>query len=222
MAISAGKVAPSAVILAFVGYCVWPSLSEMMSDQPPPKAPVKVPALAASLFSPTMAPVPTRNPWGGLDAASLAAAKAAAKEVAEKEAAKTADTTTGTPASSAAAKTPNKPVDPLAGLKLDATCILGNQRMAMINGQMCALHEKLPAENSSTSPKVVGVFPYKVLLEYEGKTVELKYSDAASQSSSSQKDKPGSAGKASGAKKPPAAATGAKSDGKNPSGKTGK
>lgn len=222
MAISAGKLAPSAVILAFVGYCVWPSLSEMMSDPPPPKAPAKVPELAASLLSPTMAPVPTRNPWGGMDAASLTAAKAAAKEAAKMEAAKTADKTAGALAGSAAATTPNEPVDPLAGLKLDATCILGNQRMAMINGQMCALHERLSAGNSPTSPKVVGVFPYKVLLEYGGKTVELKYSDTASPSSSSQKGKPGSAGKASGAKKPQAAATGAKSGGNNPSDKAGK
>ena len=177
MAISAGKVAPSAVVLAFVGYCVWPSVSEWTSA-PPPKPPVKVPELAAALFSPTMPPRPTKNPWGGKDAASLAAAKEAAA---------------GAPAGSAAAK---KPVGPLDGLKLEATCILGNQRLAMINGQLYAPQEMPPAGKSSPSTpfRVVGVFPNKVLLECKGKTVELTYEGVVSRPASSPKAKSPKAG----------------------------
>jgi hypothetical protein len=183
MAISAGKVAPSAVVLAFVGYCVWPSVSEWTSA-PPPKPPVKVPELAAALFSPTMPPCPTKNPWGGMDAASLAAAK---------EAAKAADKTARVLAGSAAAK---KPVGPLDGLKLEATCILGNQRLAMINGQLYAPQEMPPAGKSSPSTpfRVVGVFPNKVLLECKGKTVELTYEGVVSRPASSPKAKSPKAG----------------------------
>jgi len=176
MAISAGKLAPSAVVLAFVGYCVWPSVSELASAPPPPPPPVKVPELAAASFSPTMPSLPTKNPWGGMDAASLTAAKKAAK-TASKTAA----------AGSAAAK---KAIDPLDGLKLEATCILGNQRLAMINGQLYAPQKMPSAGNSSTPPfRVVGVFPNKALLECKGKTVELTYEGIVSQPASPPKAK---------------------------------
>ena len=208
-------------MLAFVGYCVWPSVSELTSDPPPPKPPAKVPELAAALFSPTMPPRPTKNPWGGKDAASLAAAK---------EAAKAADKTAEAPAGSAAAKTPDKPVDPLDGLKLDATCILGDQRLAVINGQLYAPQETLSAGNSSTPPfKIVSVLPYKVLLEREGKTVELTYSDVVSRPASSPqadraggKPTPPTARRVTRATKPPAASTASQSGGNNQSSKAGK
>ena len=79
-----------------------------------------------------------------------------------------------------ATKTPDKPIDPLAGLTLDATCIVGGQRLAMISGRLYAAKETLSAGKSSTPAyKVVDVLPYKVLLENDGKTVELTYSDVA-------------------------------------------
>jgi hypothetical protein len=203
MAISAGKVAPSVVVLALVGYCAWPSVSELMSDPPPPKQPVKVPELAAALLSPTLPARPTKNPWGGLDVASLAAAKEAAKEAAKKDAAKeaaakeaakeaakmdaakAADKTAGAPAGSATAK---KPVDPLDSLKLEATCTLGNQRLAMINGQLYAPQDRLSTANSSLPPfRIVSVFPNKVLLECKGKTVELTYDGVVSRAAPSPK-----------------------------------
>ena len=187
MAISAGKVAPSVVVLALVGYCVWPSVLELTSAPPPPPSPVKVPELAASLFSPTMPSPPTKNPWGGMDVESLAAAKEAAKTAAKMEAAKEADKAAGASAGSAA---PNKPVDLLDGLKLEATCILGNQRLAMINGQLYAPQKTPSAGNSSTPPfRVVGVFPNKALLECKGKTVELTYEGIVSQPASPPKAK---------------------------------
>jgi hypothetical protein len=177
MAISAGKLAPSAVVLAFVGYCVWPSLSEMISPPPPPTPPAKVPELAASLFSPTIPPVPTRNPWGGLDAKALAAAKESANQV---------DTTSEEVVDSAIAKTVSEPVDPLTMLKLGATSILGDQRMAVINGQLCAAEETLTVENAAY--RVVRVLPYKVVLENKGKIVELTYANVASRSTATAPD----------------------------------
>ncbi len=64
MVLSVGKVAPSAVVLAFVGYCVWPSVSELASGPRPPKPPAKVPELAATLFAPKLPPPPTRESVG--------------------------------------------------------------------------------------------------------------------------------------------------------------
>ena len=215
MVIPVGKLAPSAAALVFVADCVWPSLSELASA-PRPTPPKKVPELAAALFSPAMPPCPTRNPFEWTDAALLAAAK---------ESPKAARKTAVQAAALGTAKTPDKPVDPLGGLKLDATSILGVQRLAVINGQLYALHDRL-AGNSATPPyRIVGVLSYKVLLEREGKTVELTYSDGASRSASSAhagvRGKPAAAG-ASLAVKPRAASKVAKSGGNKQSSKAGK
>jgi hypothetical protein len=215
MVIPVGKLAPPAAALVFVAYCVWPSLSELASG-PRPTPPKKVPELAAALFSPAMLPSPTRNPFEYTDAALLAAAKKSPKA---------AGRTAVQAAALGTAKTADKPVDPLGGLRLDATSILGDQRLAVINGQLYALHDSL-AGNSATPPyRIVGVFSYKVLLEREGKTVELAYSDAASRSASAPhagvRGKLAAAG-ASLVKKPQAASTVAKSGGNNLSNKAGK
>jgi hypothetical protein len=202
MAPFAGKLAPSAVVLAFVGYCVWPSMSELTATPGPPKPPAKLPELAPTLFSPPMPPCPTRNPWGGRDAATLAAMKKAAK-ASEEAVTLLADADT--------AETPGKTVDPLAGLKLDATCVLGDQRLAMINGQLYASQELLPPSGGSALRyKVVNVLPYTVVLEGRGKTLELTYSNVAPEPAASSpladtSDKPGA--KTPGAKKPHAAST---------------
>jgi len=201
--------------MVFVAYCVWPSLSEMASA-PRLTPPKKVPELAAALFSPAMPPCPTRNPFEWTDAALLAAAKQSPKAVG-KTAAQAA--TLGT------AKVADKPVDPLGGLRLEATSILGDRRLAVINGQLYALHDRL-AGNASTPPyRIVGVLSYKVLLEREGKTVELTYSETASRPASSPRagvrGKPAAAG-ASLAVKPQAASAVVKAGGNNQSSKAGK
>ena len=161
---------------------------------------------------------------GGMDAASLAAAK---------EAAKAADKIAGASAGSATAK---KQIDPLDGLKLEATCILGNQRLAMINGQLYA-PQKMPSAGNSLPPfRIVSVFPNEVLLECKGKTVELTYEGVVSRPASSPKAKSPKvelpktdllditavAGRVTSLlKKLSAAATALQSGGKNQSGKAG-
>jgi hypothetical protein len=215
MAIPVGKLAPSAVALVFVADCVWPILSEL-TLAPRPTPPKKVPELAAALASPAMPPRPTRNPFEWTDAALLAAAKGSPK-AARKTAAQTAALGT--------AKTPDKPVDPLGALKLDATSILGDRRLAVINGQLYALHDRLAGDSSTPPYRIVGVLPCKVLLEREGKTVELTYSDTASRSASSPRA--GVRGKAVAAGAAPAAnprtaSKVAKSGGNRQSSKAGK
>jgi len=206
MTISVGKMAPRVIVLAAVAYCAWPSVSELTSESTPPPA-KKVADLPAALFSPAMPPCPARNPFGGKDAAALAAATrspAAAGETGARP----------KPAASAAAKLPDKPLDPLGGLKLDATCILGDQRLAMINGQLYASREKLPAGNAAPPFRIVSVLPYKVLLERDGKTLELTYANVAS--------RPAAAVAASRPSRPQAVSAGAEAGGANRAGRTGK
>jgi hypothetical protein len=219
MAVSAAKVAPSLVVLAFTGYCVWPSVSELMSDAPPPPA-VKVPELSGTLFSPALPSRPAKNPWGGLDETALAAAKAAHKAA-------------GASTGAAAAK---KGVDPLDSLRLEATCILGNERLAMINGQLYAPQKTPSAGNASMPFRVVSVSPNKVLLECNGKTLELTYEGIVSRPAASAKPAPAKTATpkadrggptaaaprpTSPVKKPAAAQTASPPGGKKPSGKSG-
>jgi hypothetical protein len=170
MAIRLGNVVPRAIALAVVGYCVWPSISELTS-QPQPAPAKKVPELAASLFSPTLTPPPARDPFGGT---AITAGPTGAKTG-------LAHGRPAAAASSAAAKAATPPPDPLQGLRLDATCIVGDQRLAVINGKVYAAEERVSAGTSmANSPKIVSVLPYKVVLERDGKTVELTYSNVAS------------------------------------------
>jgi hypothetical protein len=199
------KLAPRAIALAVVGYCVWPCLTAFTS-RPAAKPPEKLPELAATLLKPALAPFPARNPFERKHAAVAASVKRGKPSPAAAN--KTAGKATG--------RVATKAVDPLSALSLDATCIVGGRRLAMINGRLYATQEKLGAGNSSTPPyKIVGVLPYKVLLELEGKNVELTYSNLAS--------RPASSRRAGGATRPGGAgASRAKSGGSNKSSKTSK
>ncbi len=132
MAISASKVAPLGVVLAFVGYCAWPSIYELTSSSHQPKKAAKAPEIAASLFSPTLPPPPTKSPWGGKDAATLAA---------QRKAAKSAEASLAAAAGSRGTQTSYQRANPLADVKLDATCIFGDRRLAVINGHLYAAQD---------------------------------------------------------------------------------
>jgi hypothetical protein len=210
MAISTAKLVPRAIALAAVGYCIWPSLNALVVE-PESKPPAKLPEVAALLASPALPPCPTRNPFARRTPAkpalpggsSPATARAATKGEATKH------------VNSAAANAAAKAVDALSGLKLEATCIVGNQRMAVINGRLYAAPAMLPASGKATPTlKVVGVLPYKVLFECEGKTLELTYSNTVSRAASSRaadaSAKPGKSPRPPDARKPEAASPGAK------------
>jgi hypothetical protein len=209
MVISVEKVAPRVIALAAVAYCVWPSLTALMSE-PESKRPQKLPELAASLLSPKMPPQPTRDPFGFKVAAAPAKSSTAGAGAAKNAPAKQA----------IAAKPPERPVDPLKGLTLEATSIVGNRRMAVINGRSYTAQETLRTPDP-TSPrlKIVNVLPYKVLLEREGKPLELTYSDLVSHSATPPNTdgnaKPASVPTASGPTQPDSTPTGVQSSGNN-------
>jgi hypothetical protein len=191
MAVSVGNLAPRAIVLGLVAVGVWPSVSHFLSEDKPP-APEAMPELAASLLSPKLAPRPERDPFG-----LVATRQVSAKEAAKLRAARSA-------AAAGRNGPPAKPVDPLSGLILTATCIVGDQRLAVINGRLYAPKEtvvmdklvaKRPANAKGPAPapapaaaeapaaapyQVVDVFPYRVLLAHNGQLLELGYSNTAS------------------------------------------
>ena len=63
MAGSVGKFAPSAIVLAAVGYCCWPYLEDP-GRRPKVDDGKKLPELTANILSPKIIPAPGRDPFG--------------------------------------------------------------------------------------------------------------------------------------------------------------
>jgi hypothetical protein len=175
------------VVVGLVAFGVWPAVSQFLADEKP-KPPGKVPEFAAALLSPKLPPPPKRDPFG---------LTTPSKPSSTGDLTRPGGGVGQLPLSGFASnqKPSGKPVDPLSGLILTGTCIMGNQRLAVINGRLYAPRETLatgrPAANKSTSAKsvadkpatsyqVLEVLPYKVLLAYDGQVLELGYSNVTS------------------------------------------
>jgi hypothetical protein len=156
---------------ATVGYCVWPAISALTST-PESKPPAKVPEIAGAMLSPQPSSPPVRNPFLSRDE----------QELAEQETGhRLGQETAGKPG------VPKRASDPFSGLKLSATCIAGNAPLAIINGRIYGVKDAIQASDGSPTPVTVAdVFPYKVVLECEGKTFELAYSNTRSADSSAE------------------------------------
>jgi len=165
MALSPSKLAPSAAVLAFVGYCAWPSVSSMISDSKKYNPPEDIAELAASVLTPKLAPLPEKNPFGGMDLGALLKAKEKKIEIKSSSAADIS-------------KMPKNVYDPIGSLKLQATCIIENQRVAIINGKTYGPKDTLLTGNAlKPSFKIVDILPTKVLLGDNGRVLELTYTN---------------------------------------------
>ncbi|MBU4273157.1 MAG: hypothetical protein KKE86_05565 [Planctomycetes bacterium] len=203
MDIPLDKVIPRALALAVVGYCLWPSMMAFNS-KPKTKSPDKPPELSAALLSPAMPPTPTRDPFeqntatpaSALKKVIQPATKAAAVKGPQKPAG-AADPTVKTARRAAAASRDRamptgKGANHSGGLTLEATCIVGDRRLAVINGRLYAPKETLSLPGLSATPcEVVSVLPYKVVLKCGENNMELTYPNVASKSASAGKKSSG-------------------------------
>ena len=65
-----------------------------------------------------------------------------------------------------------------ARLVLNATCIMGEQRLAIINGRTYKLKDTLDQPNAAAPPCVITeILPHEVRLECQGKRLQLRYAD---------------------------------------------
>jgi hypothetical protein len=208
MELPVSKLVRSAVVLGFVGYCAWP----MPADTGEEKKAAALPKIAAERLSPRLPSSPTRDPFRPVDflalqeeakqkaEKALLAQKAAAAERAE--AAKKVDAARLAAMAEARARIARaaagtrhkagkdeKQVDPLAVLTLNGTSILGDDRLAVINGQLYTQGEPLKAKDTSLPPYIVtAISPYQVILRYKDKTVELKYKDPPARAPADESD----------------------------------
>jgi hypothetical protein len=173
MTITAGKVAPSIIVLAFVGYCAWPSVSSLVAVPATPQKAERLATFTASLFSPTLPPRPTKSPFGGLDAEAFAEARAAGRMGGTQK-----------KVASAEKKVAPKVINPTENLRLEATSTSDDEQLTVINGKVYSTGQMLANDDDAAPPcKIVRILPNKVFLEFQGKTTELVYSNSVASTS---------------------------------------
>jgi hypothetical protein len=167
MSTSITKLAPQAIVLAVMLYWSWPVLKTFTPQAPTaapkvdPKKPAAPQGFAGDVLSPRFLPPSKRNPFLPLYSKSTTLAgpaKRGQKNTIAKTAAEVRD----------------------SGLVLNATCIVGQQRMAIINGRVYKEKEAIERRGDEAGSCVVtDILPHKVLLSYQGQTLQLSYADAA-------------------------------------------
>ncbi len=172
------KLAPRAVVLAAAVYWSWPALAPHVSGvnasaakSSKPDSPAE---FAASALSVDFPPAPTRNPF--LPPGGAAPAGGKASLAAEKK-----------------TELPKRTDDAReAGLTLDATCIVGEGRLAAINGRIYREKEAIAAPNDDSASYIVtDIRPHQVLLTAEGRILRLNYENGAKPSrAKSSENKP--------------------------------
>ena len=160
------KLAPTGVVVALVGLCCWPHLtdSEVRLDMQQEN---DLPQVTQSLLSPDILPAPDRDPFRDMRINSTGGM--------QEQLATTAGPGTGGGSSEIdiAAE--------LSKLVLNATYVRGDRRVALINGELYALGETLDGSPSGSQTFIVmQISLHKVLLKRQGQTVELSY-DMSSQ-----------------------------------------
>ncbi len=164
MEVQCDKIVPRLIVFALAAYCLWPTVSDMMWPQQS-KPRKKPPELSAALLSPALSPPPLRNPFVRGNARADAVLPESAIAAGGGETAELA-------AVAEAQKAARPPA-------LEATCIVENERLAVIGGRLYAPrdHISLPGRLERTY-EVVSVEPYKVVLTSGEETLELTYCDA--------------------------------------------
>jgi hypothetical protein len=166
MQASITKYAPQAIVLVVALYWSWPALKAFTSKtttaaaNTAAKKPAGVQEFAATTLSPTFVPRSGRNPFLSVrpQQTTAGAGKPGQKGTAAKAGTDVRD----------------------HGLVLNATFVAGRQRMAIINGRVYKEKETIPRPGEETPSCVVtGIFPHKVLLSYQGETLQLSYLNPA-------------------------------------------
>jgi hypothetical protein len=166
---SVNKLMPQAIVLAIALFLCWPSLQQAFFPPAPPKSAKKEVApegFSAASLSPKFPPVPKRNPFELPGTTRIVKKKAKgssgsiSQDITDKAIADAKD----------------------SGLTLNATMIVGQRRLAMINGHVYREKEVISPEGrppDSPTWVVTSIFPHKVLLSYQGTPLQLSYTNGA-------------------------------------------
>lgn len=186
MAVSIGKYAPTAIVLAAVGYCCWPYLDD--PNRVKNQEAGKLPEISASTLSPDIAPSQGRDPFGFngerhnfIDVPQDKNKKKVTGPAAGAKAA--ANGKVGADGKPIGAKVPEE-IDlktAIKGVTLNATCLRGTRHTAIINNELYVEGALLDQKVASfKSVKVSQILQRRVVLERNGKTADLYYPDITS------------------------------------------
>lgn len=159
------KLAPQTVLLIVVVYWCWPFVMQTTPVAAPAASkdakPAAMVGFTAAVLSPTFPPFPERNPFEFPGEKRVVKAKSdnnkkGTKNVADKAAIEAKGT----------------------NLVLKGTFIMGEQRMAYINGHVYKEKEAIPGQGEDGGSFVVtDIYPHKVLLSYQGIPLQLNYTN---------------------------------------------
>ena len=182
MQLQYGKMAPTGFMIVVAGYWCWPFLDGLGAGVRSQED-KSLPEVTAELLSPKIDPPPERDPFHALYPGQITPV-----ETQDPDAGGTVQdgdefVTSGadaekTPPASAEGdfNASERTANPLGGLTLNATFIKGDQRVALINGRPYMQGELLDLSNSSSGDCLVKrIDSYAVLIEHNGRTVELSY-----------------------------------------------
>lgn len=169
------KLAPQAVVLTAAIYWSWPAVRVYLPVGTPTVATDgkkdESPVFISAMLSPTFPSVPKRNPYLPYGATFSTMAKS------------------GQPGAKKFAGAKSSPDAQEAGLVLGATCIVGNRRMASINGRIYREKEAVESADDESARFIVGeIGLHKVLLLSEGRVLQLKYGDGDGSSATKPSD----------------------------------
>lgn len=200
MAMSINKMAPSAIVIAAVGYCCWPYLDQPEMRPAVSKEVSKSHEIPLELLAPNVGSSQTRDPFDlkakqgkSADGSSLAAKKGGAKSA--DGTAKSADPESpiaiaareAAARKAAAEKAAQELRDALKGLVLNGTYVSSKRSVAVICGQLYAEGQSVrPVDGKAKSFVVSKISQHKVLLKLDAQTAELSYLNPPAKS---EKDK---------------------------------
>lgn len=183
MAMSVNKMAPSAIMIAAVGYCCWPYLHQ--PDVRPVTASKEVSKaheIPLELLTPDVGAAQPRDPFDlkaklEKDSKSgLVAAKKKGEEGLNPESAVAIAAREEAARKSAAEKAAKELREALDGLELNGTYVSSRQRVAVINSQLYAEGQTVRPANAKAKSFVVSqISQHKVVLKLEAQTAELSY-----------------------------------------------
>jgi len=157
MSSSAAKFVPQAVVLAVAIYWIWPNVMGNNTATEAKKAATSL-EFTKAMLTPNFPEPSKREPF--LSPGALATA-----------------TKSGPNGATAAAKAGNAKT---AVLVLNATLLMGEGRAAVINGQIYHRRDVLNASgDAASSYMITDILPDKVVLESQGKSLQLCYPDTA-------------------------------------------
>ncbi|MHC4398927.1 MAG: hypothetical protein ACYTG0_04530 [Planctomycetota bacterium] len=167
----ARKFAPIGMVAAMVAWCCWPYLDDS-GDGLVLEEPSTLPEITATMLAPPTPAVAERDPFRP---AHLAVDEPPPEEL---------------PPDALPDVEPLPQADPLevaAGMPLEATCVQGDRRIAMIGGRVYEEGEPLAMSDVVTEPcYITRIYPHKVRILHLGRVVELTYGDPTISDGSAQ------------------------------------